>query len=115
MLIALRPACEMDGAFNEPPAEEAKLKDMVRANVPVVVASRTGESLDRAGSLALVPCGNGEVSIRRAQGGEAEVVEHWFGGPSTNSRVTIHDEFCHLTVQTRDGSGRPLEWIELKI
>jgi len=115
VLVALRPVVKMDGAFNNPPAEVAKLKEMVHANVPVVVASRTAESVDHAGRLALVPCGDGEVSIRRALGGEAEVVEHWFGGSATSSRAAIHQGFCHLTVRTRDGNDRPLEWIELKI
>ena len=115
VLIALRPAFEMDEASGELSAEEAKLKEMVLATVPVVVASLTSEGLDRADSLALVPCGDGEVSIRRAQGGEAEVVEHWFGGSSTSSRASIHDGFCRLKVRTRGENNQPLEWIELKL
>ncbi|MEJ2008895.1 MAG: hypothetical protein P8Z30_12205 [Acidobacteriota bacterium] len=115
VLIALRPACDRDGAFNESDEEEPRLRDIVHSTVPVVVASRTREGLDRANTLALVPCENGEVSIRRALGREAEVTEHWFGGASTNSRAPIRDGFCHLKVRTRDGNNHPLEWIELKI
>lgn len=115
VLIALRPDCEMDAAFRQFSEEESQLKQMVRANVPVVVASRTDESLDHASALALVPCGDGEVSIRRTQGSEAEVVEHWFGGTTTNALAPIRESFCQLKVRTHDGNNHPLEWIELKI
>ncbi len=115
VLIALRPACEMDGAFNESTTQEAALRDKVHANVPVVVASHTRDGLERASALALVPCGDGEVNIRRAEGREAEVTEHWFGGASTSTRVPIRNGFCRLTLRTHGENNRPLEWIELRI
>jgi Glycosyl hydrolases family 31 TIM-barrel domain len=116
VLMALRPDCQMDRAASETSAEEARLKGMVHTTVPVVVSSRTRDSLDHADALALVPCGDGEVSIRRAQGREAEITEHWFGGASSKGRVPIRDGLCRMQVRSkRESDNTPIEWLDVQI
>lgn len=116
VLMAIRPACKMNDFFNESPSQETRLKDLVQTNVPVVVASRTGDGLERASDLALVPCGDGEVGIQREEGHEAEVTEHWFGGASTSRRVPVRGGFCRLPIRTkRQADGLPIEWIHVRI
>lgn len=114
VLLAIRPAGEMEGAFNQAAPQQERLRDMVRATVPVVIASRTSDGLERANALALVPCGDGAVGIKRMFGGEAQVTEHWFGGATTSSRAPVQNGFCTLNVRTRDEKENPLEWIDLK-
>ena len=115
VLLAVRPPCETNGAFDESPAEESSVRDIVHTTVPVVVASRTHEGIERASALAVVPYGEGEVSIRHAQGREAEVTEHWFGGTSTIVRAPVRDGFCRLTVRVKSENGVPIEWLDVSI
>ncbi len=115
VLVALRPGRDTNGAFDESPSENAKIHEAVRSAVPVVVASRTRDGIDKAGSLVVVPYGDGEVRIRRAQGGRVEVTEHWFGGTTTTARATIQDGFCRLKARVKNENNTPLEWLELHI
>lgn len=115
VLVALRPGRDTNGAFDESPSENAKIHEAVRSAVPVVVASRTRDGIDKAGSLVVVPYGDGEVRIRRAQGGRVEVTEHWFGGTTTTAQAIIQDGFCRLKARVKNENNTPLEWLELHI
>jgi hypothetical protein len=113
VLLAIRPRTNVDGAYSESP--QSQFRDLIRTRFPVVVASRTSEGIEKAQSLGLVPYGEGEVSIRHGQGREAQVVEHWFGGTVTRSRVSLQNGYFWLTVKQQNTSGAPLEWIEVNI
>ena len=113
VLVALRPPRDTNGAFDESLSEIPQVRDAVRGTIPVVVASRAREGIEKANSLAVVPYGDGEVSIRRAQGSRAEVIEHWFGGATTTAQAAIQDGFCRLKARTKNESNTPLEWLDL--
>jgi hypothetical protein len=116
VLLALRPA---------PPGEEAALamlraadprvKGLVQASAPVVVASKTSESIERSSSLAVVPYGGGEIVLRRRQGERAEIVSHYFGGATASDHAAIQGGQLKLAVRTHNREGNPLEWLEIKI
>jgi hypothetical protein len=92
-----------------------EVKDAVRANVPVVVASKDKESIARARDLAVVPYASGEIVIRRQQGRSAEIVNHYFGGSSSSDSATIANGELKLVSQEHSADGKPLEWIEVRI
>lgn len=50
---------------------DPRVKDAVHSSVPVVVASKTAESIARSSQLAVVSYGGGEISILRKQGQQA--------------------------------------------
>jgi hypothetical protein len=113
VLLAVRPAADVDGAYNESP--ESHLGDLIHAPFPVVVASRTSQGIEKTPSLGVVPYGDGEVVIRHPQGTESEVVEHWFRGALTRRRIALHDGYCRFRVKQQSKNGAPLEWIEMNI
>ncbi len=114
VLLAIRPEGHVDRAYSESMATERRVWDTIRASVPVVVASRTNDGIESSHSLGVVPYGDGDVSIRRPSGGEAEVTEHWLGGASTTSRLQTRAGSCHLRVRTKREDGALLEWIEIQ-
>jgi hypothetical protein len=114
VLLAIRPAAHIAGAYNESRVADGQVSDIIRTSVPVVVASRTSDEIESSHSLGVVPYGDGEVSIRRPSGGEAEVTEHWLGGTSTTTRLPLHADSCRLSVRTKREDGALLEWIEIR-
>ena len=89
---------------------------MVSTNAPVVVASKTDDSLDRATKLAVVPYGEGLLTVRReSPATTAEITEHYFGGQSALRRIPIHDASLQIPLRQSSNSGSPLEWIEVTI
>jgi len=116
VLLAFRPA---------PPGEEAALamlreadprvKGLVQASAPVVVASKTSESIERSSSLAVVPYGSGEIVLRRRQGERAQIVSHYFGGAVAHQQAAIQDGQLKLVARTHSSEGNPLEWLEIEI
>ncbi len=116
VLLAQRPP--EPGVVNplwQPAEIDRRVKDAVQAAVPVVVASKTAESLARAATLAVVPYGGGEVVIRREQGTRAEIRSHYLGGAVGVEHAPVEGGRLKLTVAERDGAGKPLEWIEIRI
>ena len=116
VLLAFRPA---------PPGEEATLallreadprvKGIVQASAPVAVASKTSESIERSGWLAVVPYGGGEIVLRRRQGERAEIVSHYFGGAVAHELAALQEGQLKLNPAMRNREGNPLEWVEVKI
>jgi hypothetical protein len=94
-----------------------KFRDLVQTNASVVVASKTREGIARASKLAVVPFGDGELTLQRAggQAGYAEAAEHCFGGEVKKSRLPIRDRVLRVPLRERLESGSPVEWIELDI
>ena len=108
VLLALRPPL-MTGK------DEYGLRDMVHAHAPVVVASRTSDDITHSNRLAIVPFGEGEISIRREQGRRADVVTHHFGGSVTEANIVINSGRLRLPLAERAASNNFVEWIDVRI
>jgi hypothetical protein len=108
VLVAYRPPV---------PGEEnplaSRIPDVVRAAVPVIVSSSDSESITGTATLAIVPYGSGEVSIRRSQGRTATVVCHFFGGATQAGKASFGNGFLHIAPVEQGKT--PLEWIEVHI
>jgi hypothetical protein len=113
VLVAVRPPGHLDGPYSESP--EGQFRNLIRTSFPVVAASRGSDGIEKARALGVVAYGDGEVSIRHPQGAESEVVEHWFGGAATRSRVPLQNGYFRLTVKQQNKDGAPLEWIEINV
>lgn len=115
VLLAIRPAAGLDGAHSESPTPGVEIESLIRTTIPVVIASRTNRGIEKANSLAVVPYGDGEVSLRRPNGGHAEVTEHWFGGAMSRRDIQILDGYFHMRVKQQGENDAPLEWIDVEI
>ena len=62
-----------------------------------------------------MPCATGEILIRRENGDQAQIIEHYLGGSQTPRSVTISAGQLRLASAERNSKGAPLEWIEVKI
>ncbi len=116
VLLAIRP--DMPAMESVPVADRAsisKLRSMVRTPVPVVVASRTKEDIAHSGRLAIVPYGDGTISIHREQGRNADVHTHHFGGAVTQTHIAMDNGQLNLPVKQRGANNDLVEWIELHI
>jgi len=94
---------------------QARYRDILQANAPVVVASKNGEDITKAPKLAIVPYGDGEVAIRRT-GSEARfasVTEYLFRGAARKSRALIVDGLLRVPLRERLPDGSIIEWIEV--
>jgi hypothetical protein len=94
-----------------------RFKDIVSSNTTVVVASKTEAGLERASRLAIVPFGDGEVSLMRGIGalGAAQVTEHYFRGGSATKRIQILNGQLRVPVRERANDGSFVEWIEVAV
>ena len=109
MLVALR-RHRLDGREGS-----GKYRDFVSATASAIVASRSGDDITRADKLAVVPYGDGEVTIRRAaSGGSAQVVTHLFGGGTSVSRIELAGGTLRLRIRETAEDGKPVEWLEVK-
>jgi len=116
VLLAWRPPVRgEENPLMQPKAPDPRVKDAVHSSVSVVVASKTGESIARSGKLAIAPYGGGEISIRREQGKQAEILSHYFGDTVTRSQASIEGGRLKLVAEERNPAGMPLEWIEVRI
>jgi hypothetical protein len=116
VLLAWRPPVRgEENPLMQPTPADPRVRDAVHSSVPVVVASKTGESIARSGQLAIAPYGGGEISIRRQEGKQTEILSHYFGDTVTTSRATIEDGWLKLVVEERNSAGKPIEWIEVRI
>ena len=80
-----------------------------------ILNSKTSDGIAKATKLAVVPYGEGELVIRRAdrQASEVVVTEHYFGGTSKESRTEIRGGVLRLPLRGRGEKGSPLEWMEV--
>jgi len=115
VLLAYRPPLAGDPRPLARQTDDPRIKGAVQSGVPVVVASRTGDSIASSGILALVPYADGEILIRRSLGTKAEIVSHYFGEAVTRSKAPIENGELKVTAHERDAAGKPLEWIEVRI
>lgn len=115
VLLAFRPpAAGEENPLASQPADP-RIKDVVRAHAPVVVASQDSEDITRSGKLAIVSYGAGEISIRRRQGKQADIVSHYLGNSAVPGKASMEDGFLKIIASERDSAGKPLEWIEVSV
>jgi tRNA G37 N-methylase Trm5 len=109
VLVALRER-RLDGGKGS-----GKFRDLVSSTTSVVVASKTEEGLARASKLAVVPYGDGRLTLEREAGESTHVdaTEHYFGGGSKTERLPIENGRLHVALRERAGDGSIIEWIEL--
>ncbi|HEY1902742.1 MAG TPA: TIM-barrel domain-containing protein [Terracidiphilus sp.] len=116
VLLAFRPPVAWDPQPLARQTDDPRVKDAIHCGVPVVVASRTAESIAVSASLAIVPYGGGEIVVRRKFGKKAEIISHYFGGGSgIKSESMIENDELKVTALERNQAGLPLEWIEVNI
>lgn len=115
VLLAIRPRDPGEIEMGRGDAENARLRGMVRAPMPVVVASQTNDEISRAARLAIAPYGDGDISIRRARGTSADVMVHHFGGSVAKSRASIEQGWLHISAKSKNGDNGLIEWIEVHI
>jgi hypothetical protein len=115
VLLAYRPpiAGEEDALAEK--TNDPRIKDVVSASAPVIVSSKTAESIVHSDSLAVVTYAAGEIQIRRDSGKKAVVISHYLGGAATRITAGIKDSRLTLQPLGRNAAGQPLEWIEVKI
>ncbi len=94
-----------------------KYRNVVETTTAVVIASKTDEGIAKAAHLAVVPYGQGQVIIHRADqlATEAGVIEHYFGGNSKVSRMEVREGTLCLALREQDEKGSPIEWIEVNV
>jgi len=115
VLFAFRPRESDGGNQLSTRGIDPQISGLVHSAVPVLVASRTDESISRSTKLAVVPYGVGKIEIARRQGREATIVNHYMGGSASNERASIESGRLTLTAESHNSQGRPLEWIEVTI
>jgi hypothetical protein len=111
VLVALRERC-LDGLKGS-----GKFRDLVSSTTSVVVASKTNDGLARASKLAVVPYGEGEVTLKRegSETAHAEATEHYFGGGSKTRQLSIDNGRLQVAVREHTEDGSVIEWIELNV
>jgi hypothetical protein len=115
MLIALRPTLphQDDSAIKQPP--DPRVAGIVESTSPVVVASQTNDSITKSERIVVVPYGDGQASIRRQRGHNAEITTHHFGGSTTHTAQQIKNGSLELTLRERSETGFLVEWLEVSI
>jgi hypothetical protein len=116
VLLAIRP--DMPDINNVPVANRAtisRLRGMIRTSIPVVVASRTKEDVAHTDRLAVVPYGDGQISIQRAQGHRADIFTYHFGGGVTQTHAPIDNGQLSLSITQRGAKNDLVEWIDVHI
>ncbi len=115
VLLAHRPPITEEALFPDTTSAAQRIHNAVSSIEPVIVSSRTNEAIQRSSSLAIVPCGEGEVILKREQGKQAQIVNHYFGGATTSATLAIADNQLRIPVQSHHSSTEPIEWIEVQI
>jgi hypothetical protein len=115
VLLAFRPPIPGDPRALARQTNDPRVKGAVQSNFPLVVASKTSDSIASGGNLAIVPYGDGEIVIRRQVGSKAEIISHYFREAPTTNQATIENGELKITARERNSTGAPLEWIEVHV
>jgi hypothetical protein len=115
VVLAFRPPVPGDPRPLARQTDDPRVKGAVQSNVPLVVASKTGDSIASSGNLAIVPYGDAEVVLRRQLGRKAEIISHYFGAAPIRSQGMIENGQLKISARERNPAGVPLEWIEVNI
>jgi hypothetical protein len=111
VLVALRERC-LDGQKGS-----GKFRDLVTSNTSVVIASKTNDGLARASKLAVVPYGEGEITLQRPaiETARVEATEHYFRGGSKTTQLSVEHGRLQIPLRERAEDGSVVEWIELEV
>jgi len=111
VLVALRMQ-RIDGGPGK-----SEFSGMVSTTASVVIASKTAEALNQTAKLAVVPYGDGRLTLRRRSQAQAsaEIVERYFGGQSQARHVEIPNGVLEIPLREAGDHGSPVEWIEIEI
>ena len=109
VLVALRER-RLDGRKGS-----GKFRDLVASNTSLVVASKTSDGITRATKLAVIPYGDGGLTLKRTAGdtGYADATEHYFGGGSKTRQLSIENGRLQVALRERTEDGSVVEWVEL--
>ena len=91
VLFAYRPPTAGEEYALAEKSSDPRIKDVLSASAPVIVSSKTAESIVHSNSLAVVAYAPGEIKIRRDSGKRAVIVSHYFGGATVRDAVKIQD------------------------
>ncbi len=115
VLFAYRPPVAGEEYALAEKTKDPRIEDVIAAGAPVIVSSRTAESIVHSSALAVVAYGPGEVVLRRASGKKAVILSHYLGGAMTRETSGIEDGQLKLRPVNRNFDGQPLEWMEIQI
>lgn len=94
---------------------DPRVRDLIHSNVPVLISSKTNESITESSKLAIVPYGDGKIEIVRQRGRVAAIVSHYSEETVTEKRTLITSGRLNVTAESHNSLGKPLEWIEVTI
>lgn len=114
-LIAARPPSFDDGDSVDYRLIDPRVNGLLTSTVPMVVASKTNESIAESNHLAVVACGEGRFSLSRRKGRIAQITTHSFEGVTTQSTIPIKNNELNLAISRRDHNDTPIEWLEIRI
>lgn len=91
--------------------------ELVLTTASVVIASKTQDRLGCAPRLGVVPYGEGRLTLRRDSRTTvtAEATDHYFGGRSNTSHLTVREGVIEIPLRERGDDGSLVEWIEIEI
>jgi hypothetical protein len=88
----------------------------IAATAPLVVASRESAGLHRAQQLALVPFGEGELTLQHeAATGRFTVRRHLLGGATEAGSASIANGVLKVPFKEQGDNGQPVEWLEINL
>ena len=116
VLLAQRPSIPWEASPLARHSDDPRIVNAVHCDVPVVVASKTRESIAQSAHMAIVPYGSGEITVRRSAGQKADVIFHYFrASAETKTPIAIDNGEMKIVSQEHSAAGAPLEWIEVNI
>lgn len=116
VLLAYRPPIPGgEAALSSTRDVDSRVKGVLRATAPVVVASKSSQSISNSDRLVIVPQGGGEMVLRRQSGNTAKIVSHFFGGAIEHGEALVEAGQLRMKLQMQNQEGKPLEWIDVTI
>jgi hypothetical protein len=115
VLYAYRPPAPGEEYALAEKMPDRRITGAISAGAPVIVSSRTAESIVHSNSLAVVTYAPGEILLRRDSGKKAGILSHYFGGAIRRDMATIQNGRLTLNPVHRNEAGQPLEWMEIQI
>ncbi|MEO6924159.1 MAG: hypothetical protein ABI142_10065, partial [Bryocella sp.] len=113
-ILAQRPPSFDDGDMLDWRRTDPRVDGLLTTTVPVVVASKTEQSVTDTTHLVIVPCADGMMKLRRSKSGPHKVTTHFFGGATKREVIALHDGHLILPLRTNRDKGEPIEWIEVE-
>jgi hypothetical protein len=92
-----------------------KFRDLVSTNASVVVASQTKDGIAQTDKLAIVPYGDGELTLKRTGGVNAQITEHYFRGGKSTQQLSIASSVLRVPLHEKAADGAIVEWYEVEI